>query len=91
MPIWEYKTVAKPYDERLTEEQMNQLGAYGLELVSVFVVTETVTVVGRHESRHVVNYVFKRVKPAAQAGQTAQAATVRPAAPPAPPPKPPPA
>jgi hypothetical protein len=62
MAAWEYKTAVKPYSELLTEAELNQLGAHGFELINVFTVTDTTTVVGRQETQHRVHYFFKRQK-----------------------------
>ena len=62
MAAWEYKAVVRPYNELLTEAQLNELGAHGFELVNTFVMAETVTVVGRHETQSKVYYFFKRPK-----------------------------
>ncbi len=62
MADWEYKVVVKPYSELLTEAQFNELGAHGFELINVFAVTDTATVVGRHETQHKVHYFFKHHK-----------------------------
>jgi hypothetical protein len=62
MADWEYKTVVRPYHELLTDAQLNELGAHGFELVNAFVVTDTATVVGRHETQHKVHYFFKHHK-----------------------------
>jgi hypothetical protein len=62
MAAWEYKAVVRPYHELLTEAQLNELGAHGFELINTFAVTETTTVVGRHETQHKVHYFFKHAK-----------------------------
>jgi hypothetical protein len=59
MAAWEYKAVVRPYQDLLTEAELNALGAHGFELISTFVVQDTVTVVGRHETHHTVHYFFK--------------------------------
>jgi hypothetical protein len=60
MAAWEYKAVVKPYNELLTEAQLNALGAQGFELINTFAVTDTITVLGRHETQHKAHYFFKR-------------------------------
>ena len=62
MAAWEYKAVVRPYTELLTEAQLNELGAHGLELINAFTVTDTVIVLGRHEMQHRVHYFFKQHK-----------------------------
>jgi hypothetical protein len=62
MAAWEYKAAVKPYSELLTEAELNELGAHGFELINVFTVTDTATVVGRQETQHRVHYFFKRQK-----------------------------
>lgn len=62
MPAWEYKTVVREEDQLLTDEQLNKLGAYGLELVGILPITKQVTVVGRTDTHHTVHYYFKRPK-----------------------------
>jgi hypothetical protein len=62
MAAWEYKAVVRPYNELLTEAQLNELGAHGFELINTFAITDTVTVLGRHEAQHKVHYFFKRQK-----------------------------
>jgi hypothetical protein len=62
MAVWEYKAAVKPYNELLTEAELNALGAHGFELINAIVVTDTATVVGRHETQHKVHYFFKRQK-----------------------------
>ena len=61
--MWEYKTLARAHAEMLTEEQLNQFGAHGFELVSVSIVAEDITIVGRHETKITAHYFFKRPKP----------------------------
>jgi hypothetical protein len=62
MAVWEYKAAVKPYNELLTEAQLNELGAHGFELINAFAVTDTTIVLGRHETQHKVHYFFKRQK-----------------------------
>ena len=62
MPVWEYKTVVREEDQLLTDEQLNKLGAYGLELVAVLTFARAVTNVGRTDTHHTVHYFFKRPK-----------------------------
>ena len=64
MSVWEYKTIARGEDELLTDEQLNKIGALGLELVSVTPVTATEVVVGKTVTKHVLHYFFKRAKAA---------------------------
>lgn len=67
MTIWEYKTVKRKQDDMLTDEQLNLLGQHGFDLVSAVVMTEDQTIVGRHMTVQIVQYIFKRPKPAAAA------------------------
>ena len=62
MAAWEYKAAVKPYSEILTEAQLNEFGAHGFELINAFTVTDTMIVLGRHETQHKVHYFFKRQK-----------------------------
>jgi hypothetical protein len=62
MAIWEYKSVTRPYEEALTDEQLSKIGSLGFELVSVLPVTAQVIVVGRQEQQIKLHYFFKRSK-----------------------------
>lgn len=62
MAAWEYKSISRPYDEALTDEQLTKIGALGFELVNVMPITQTVMVVGRQEQQLKLHYFFKRSK-----------------------------
>ena len=62
MAAWEYKTVTRQSAEPLTDDQLNQMGAQGFELVNVSIVSDQVTIVGRRETRNIIHYFFKRPK-----------------------------
>ena len=62
MPAWEYKTIERRSDQPLTEEQLNKVGALGLELVTVLAISEEATVIGRQVQRTTLYYFFKRPK-----------------------------
>ena len=64
MPSWEYKVYSREEDQLLTEEQLDELGVHGFELVGILPIAKTVIVVGRTETHHTVHYFFKRRKPA---------------------------
>ncbi|HRU05197.1 MAG TPA: hypothetical protein P5137_05415 [Candidatus Brocadiia bacterium] len=70
MPVWEYKTISREEDQLLNDEQLNKLGAYGLELVGILPIARQETVVGRTQTRHTIHYFFKR--PKAEGGGAAQ-------------------
>jgi len=63
MRVWEYKTIAREEDQMLTEEQLNKIGALGLELVTVFPATTHEIIVGKTVVRNTIHYFFKRPKP----------------------------
>ena len=62
MPVWEYKTVMREEEQLLTDEQLNKLGAYGLELVGILPITKQRTEIGKTQTYHTVHYYFKRAK-----------------------------
>lgn len=62
MPAWEYKTVVRTQDEQMTDEEMNKLGAAGMELVAVVTTAEEEVIVGRKEQKNRFYYYFKSPK-----------------------------
>ena len=62
MAVWEYKSITRPYEEALTDDQLSKIGALGFELVNVLATVHQVTVVGRQEHQVKLHYFFKRPK-----------------------------
>ena len=60
MSTWEYKVTGRYEDDLLTEEQLNVLGAAGLELISVVVAQQEQVVIGRQERRNKFYYFFRQ-------------------------------
>lgn len=85
MPLWDYKMISRQSQEMLSEEQLNTMGANGFELLQVLNVSETMTVVGRHETVSKVYYFFKRARPVQPQVAKPAVAPPKPPAPPAPP------
>ena len=62
MPVWEYKTVVREEDQLLSDEQLNKIGAHGLELVAVVPIAKQEVALGKTQLRHTTHYFFKRPK-----------------------------
>lgn len=74
MPAWVYKSISRPYNEMLTDEQMTKIGELGFELVQVLQIAQEVTVVGKQREVVTLHYIFKRHVPGvAKPQQSAQA------------------